>query len=681
MKALGLLASLLLVAARIFGQEATLPPPVRIETGVSGHIHPALCLTKKGTLVAVFCKSETKPYLITRSTDGGKSWSPPALFPPTATTLVYPGSLTTLADGRLVHAWNVWFAPEEKLKSRFVAFSISSDDGLTWSEPKSLQKNADPKIHSVIRHPIVELSPASWLFPLADRTVLYNPQTGEETTFGEAKSHGLVPIVRTAKGTLISGRGKRSTDGGKTWQEIKPFPDVFSQGWRHQLIALKNGWLLASQIVGPGVGGEKIHFIVSRDDGQSWDLNHPVEFYNPGRPIGGRACPRTVEIDDQTLGTIFYDTDGKQPGGSGVFFRTMPLASLKPSHTSVALPPIQTAVSDAQGRIVVNGKPFFPILLYDVPSDAETLQKVHDHGFNVVTVSKTEDAEAARAAGLYGAAHGKQVTAFDSILLAIGMDSPVLNLKPPLLDNLKANLEKVRTEIPNRPVMHAIGYWLNEPAGVMANTLPPPEKYEGIVQTIDVAAPYLYPVPYQPIRSVGEAVSRAAAASGGKKPLLPILQIFAWTPAARYPTAAELKCMVYLSLIHGARGIGYYSYNHVTGKKGVTFAQEQPELWNSLKAVNAELARLGPLLLDATPDTSVTLKEREAGVELRAVSRGATRLILLANPTEAAREVTLEFASTPTGILSAGGQGSEVAIRGGQAKVKLEAHGTAALQN
>ena len=92
-----LAATLLLFAARLFARDPE-PPPVRIDGGVSGHIHPALCLTKKGTLVAVYCKSEYEPYLITRSTDGGKTWSKPALFPPTEKTRVYPGSLTTLAD-------------------------------------------------------------------------------------------------------------------------------------------------------------------------------------------------------------------------------------------------------------------------------------------------------------------------------------------------------------------------------------------------------------------------------------------------------------------------------------------------------------------------------------------------------------------------------------------------------
>lgn len=318
----------LLISGVLGAQDPGLPAPVRIDSGVSGHIHPALAITKKGNLVAVYCKSEYKPYLVTRSLDMGKTWSKPALFPHTVDTQVYPGSLTTLADGRLVHAWNVWFNIDDKKRSRHVAFSISEDDGITWSKPKNINKNKDEKIESVIRHPIVELSTDKWLLPLMDRTVLYNPATGEESVFGDGKNHGLVPIIKTVKNTLVSGKGLRSTDEGKTWVEIKPFPDVSSQGWRHQMVSLDNGLLVASQIVGPGFGGDVINFIVSKDDGKTWLLDKPVEFYNPGRPVGGRACPRSVMLDDQTLGTIFYDTDAKQSGGSGVFFRTMPLSLL-----------------------------------------------------------------------------------------------------------------------------------------------------------------------------------------------------------------------------------------------------------------------------------------------------------------------------------------------------------------
>ncbi len=357
-----------------------------------------------------------------------------------------------------------------------------------------------------------------------------------------------------------------------------------------------------------------------------------------------------------------------------------PLRAQSPGKRSTALPPIQTAASDERGRIIVNGEPFFPILLYGVPADAETLRRIHEHGFNMVTVARTEDAEAAREAGMYGAAHGKKIDKFDSILLGMGMDSPVLNLKEPLLENLKVDLEKVRQKIPNRPVMHAIGYWLDEPAGVRANKLPPSDKYEAVVQAIDVAAPYLYPVPYQPIRSVGEAVGRASAASQGKKPLIPILQIFTWTASDRYPSAAELKCMVYLSMIHGARGIGFYSFRNVTGKKGTTFDQEQPGVWNSLKDVIAELAQIGPFMLDATPDATVTLAEGASDVEISAVTRVGSRMILLANPNEKAREVTLQFTTTQDGILKPVGSGSGFTIISGRARVVLEANAAVAFQ-
>ncbi|NBR06997.1 MAG: exo-alpha-sialidase [Planctomycetes bacterium] len=324
---LTLLGCMTIVGA-LGAQSGILPQPVRIDSGVSGHIHPALAFTKKGTLVGVYCKSEYKPYLITRSSDMGKTWSKPVLFPHTTETQVYPGSLTTLSDGRLVHAWNVWFNVDEKKKSRHVAFSVSDDDGITWSKPKNINKNKDVKIESVIRHPIVELSKDKWLLPLMDRTVLYNPGTGEESVFGDGRNHGLVPIVKTPKNTIVSGKGLRSSDEGETWAEAKPFPDVSTQGWRHQMICLENGLLLASQIVGPGIGGDVINYLVSKDDGKTWALDKPVEFYNPNRPIGGRACPRSVLMNDQTLGTIFYDTDARQAGGSGLFFRTMPVAQL-----------------------------------------------------------------------------------------------------------------------------------------------------------------------------------------------------------------------------------------------------------------------------------------------------------------------------------------------------------------
>ena len=93
------------------------------------------------------------------------------------------------------------------------------------------------------------------------------------------------------------------------------------------MVCLANGWLLASQILGPGFGGERIRYVVSRDDGLTW--GSVFEYYNPGRPIQGRACPRTVQLDEQTIGVVFYDIDKTQEGGPGLFFLRIPLALMK----------------------------------------------------------------------------------------------------------------------------------------------------------------------------------------------------------------------------------------------------------------------------------------------------------------------------------------------------------------
>ncbi len=92
------------------------------------------------------------------------------------------------------------------------------------------------------------------------------------------------------------------------------------------MVGLANGWLLASEILGPGVGGERIRYVLSRDDGVTW--GEVFEYYNPGRAIGGRACPRTVQLDAETIGVVFYDVEPKQPSGPGLFFLKLPLEKL-----------------------------------------------------------------------------------------------------------------------------------------------------------------------------------------------------------------------------------------------------------------------------------------------------------------------------------------------------------------
>jgi hypothetical protein len=297
---------------------------IRIGDAVNGHIHPSVCLSRGGVLVVTYGRVNHRDLRITRSKDLGKTWSELAPFPHTIDKSYYPGSLTALSDGRLVHAWNRWSTDTNESEPRSVLYSVSRDNGETWDVPRAFPR--DEKRRSVIRHPFVELPGGHWLVSLDDRTFLFDEATQAAREFGDGRLHGLVPIVRTPKGTFVSGAGLRSTDEGRTWSPIANFPNIKEQGWRHELVCLSDGLLLASEILGPGFGGERIRYRLSRDDGQTWPDSY--EYYNPGRAIGGRACPRTVELNGEAIGVVFYDVDAQQAGGPGVFFLRIPRARL-----------------------------------------------------------------------------------------------------------------------------------------------------------------------------------------------------------------------------------------------------------------------------------------------------------------------------------------------------------------
>lgn len=336
-----------------------------------------------------------------------------------------------------------------------------------------------------------------------------------------------------------------------------------------------------------------------------------------------------------------------------------------------ALPPIKSVDYDQRGVFRVNGKPFFPIALYDAPLDDATLSELREFGFNVLAC----DAKASvslPAKGFYGASHAdKKLDDLSGVFMGIGMDSPALNFKKDLLKQTVEYNAKTSAALPGRPIMNAIGYWEDEPAGVVKGKLPSKAVYEDLVAAIDVAAPYLYPVPYQPLSTVGDAVARARKASGGKKPVLPVLQIFVWDAKDRYPTPAELRCMAFLSLVEGAQGIGYYSYGSVTGRPKTTIAAAQPELWKSVEKLNHDIADIGPRLLAGTETNDLTLGKDTPAVKLKVVREKGGTLAVVVNSAAIRQETKLMFQAKTFGHLLLE-SGKQIEVKDGVAILLLE---------
>lgn len=295
--------------------------PIAIATALSGHIHPSICRTKDGTLIVVFKGANV--LMRSRSLDRGLTWEKPELITTSAkrpdvirevkTFEVYPGTCDVLADDRLLVTWN--YIADDKAKDgyyeRALLYSISSDQGRTWSE-QGLIGPVDGKHLGAVRHNVLPWSEGRWLLPLrAGPPRLFDPQTSAVTVFPltgpDNKQHSFQQIVRTPKGTLLA-MGPvllRSTDQGHRWTTIETFravPDIDTAEGRY-LTVLRDGRVLVT--FGVGTANKGLSYNFSADDGLTWN-NDKTALLLPETKVAARYySARTVQIDDQHIGTVF----------------------------------------------------------------------------------------------------------------------------------------------------------------------------------------------------------------------------------------------------------------------------------------------------------------------------------------------------------------------------------------
>jgi hypothetical protein len=294
---------------------------------IGGHIHPSICRMKNGTLIVVY--KGVNVLMCARSTDDGNSWSEPAPIDTSANRPdvirevkkfeVYPGTADALPDDRVLVTWN--YIADDKAKDgyyeRALLYTISSDQGRTWSEQKLIGP-VDGKHLGAVRHNVLPWTNGRWLLPLrVGPPRLFDPPAGELTVFplaeSDGKQHEFQQIVRTDKGALLA-MGTvllHSKDEGRTWTVINGFPAVPDKRDNAEgrfLTALSDGRVLVTW--GIGHDNKGLRYNLSSDDGRTWDAERTVMLL-PETSIAARYySARTIQLDDQHVGTVFMNRDG-----------------------------------------------------------------------------------------------------------------------------------------------------------------------------------------------------------------------------------------------------------------------------------------------------------------------------------------------------------------------------------
>ena len=311
---------------------------------IGGHIHPSICRADDGTLIVVYKGANV--LMCSRSLDQGASWSTPVPISTSAKRPdsirevkkfeVYPGTVDTLPDGRILVTWN--YIADDKAKDgyyeRALLYALSKDQGRTWSE-QHLIGPIDSKHLGAVRHNVLLWSGGRWLLPLrVGQPQLFSPQTGTLTSFPvvgpDGIKHEFQQIVRTATGSLLA-MGPvllHSTDNGQHWILIKNFPavpDKRDNAEGRYLTTLSDGRVLVSW--GIGHKNQGLRYNLSTDDGQTWDANR-TKILLPETAVTARYySARTIQIDDRNVGTVFMNRDG-------VHFIKVPLKRLDNSAST-----------------------------------------------------------------------------------------------------------------------------------------------------------------------------------------------------------------------------------------------------------------------------------------------------------------------------------------------------------
>jgi hypothetical protein len=332
---------------------------------------------------------------------------------------------------------------------------------------------------------------------------------------------------------------------------------------------------------------------------------------------------------------------------------------------------------DDDGMLVIDGERTFIIGSYHVPKSDRPYAELADNGYNYVHVSANqEELDAAHQHHLYtwmstGLASNdeseKRISelirfykSYPSLLCWEISDEPAftwnsadLRIQP---DKMIETYEIIKQEDPN----HFI--YTNHGPVNLVSTL---QKYNS---STDIIACDVYPViphgitptyalypdglqgdllnPY--ISQVGEYADKMQRVTNHSKPLIMVLQGFAWEMLKKenernpemvlYPTYEQSRFMAFNAIVHGANGINYW---------GMNYTSQPSSFMDDLNRVTKELAQMRNILSSRSVDLDIEKTYHElrysvdTGIEILSKKMNDRHFLLTVNSDKNPIRITL----------------------------------------
>ncbi len=134
-------------------------------------------------------------------------------------------------------------------------------------------------------------------------------------------------------------------------------------------------------------------------------------------------------------------------------------------------------------------------------------------------------------------------------------------------------------------------------------TLVRAKKAEDYGECADIIMVDPYPIPRRPVTWLSDSIDKVKRLFP-YKPVWAVIQAFDWSAFpygeekrdwGRDPTYEEERCLTYLAIIHGARGLFYYTF-----KSKNYFIMERKKHWHEVKKVIKELNNIYPIIVSPT---------------------------------------------------------------------------------